>query len=108
MKFVNKKLAGLAIVTAILAGLDTPFNAWMYATIFNIIDTKNVQVILPFIVLVILAYFGFSLAEYANTVVINKNVVTINQRLKAHLLRGVLQRRTVAAKDFVTTNLSFF
>ncbi|WP_125583535.1 ATP-binding cassette domain-containing protein [Levilactobacillus cerevisiae] len=108
MKFVNKKLAGLAIVTAILAGLDTPFNAWMYAYIFQIIDTKNVQVILPFIVLVILAYFGFSLAEYANTVVINKNVVTINQRLKAHLLRGVLERRTVAAKDFVTTNLSFF
>lgn len=108
MKLVNKRLAGLAIVTAILAGLDMPFNAWMYAYIFKIIDTKAVQAILPFVVIVIVAYFGFAIAEYANTVVINRNVITINQRLKTRLLRGVLQRRTVASKDFVATQLSFF
>lgn len=108
MKFVNKKLVGLAIFTAVLAGLSTPFNAAMYAFIFHIIETKHISWIVPFVVVIILGYFGFSLATYLNTVVINKNVVTVNRRLKTQLLRGLLQRRTVDSKDFVATNLSFF
>jgi len=108
MKFVNKKLVGLAIFTAVLAGLSTPFNAAMYAFIFHIIETKHVSWIVPFVIVIILGYFGFSLATYLNTVVINKNVVTVNRRLKTQLLRGLLQRRTVDSKDFVATNLSFF
>lgn len=108
MQFVSKRWVGLAVLTAILVGLQTPFNSAMYAFIFKIISEKRASWIVPFVVAVILAYFGFALAEYLNTVVINCNVVRVNQRLKAQLLQGILQRRTVTSQNFVAKNLSFF
>ncbi|AYM02943.1 ATP-binding cassette domain-containing protein [Levilactobacillus yiduensis] len=108
MKLANKKLVILAIFTAVLAGLATPFNAAMYSFIFKIIETKHLNWIVPFVVVIILGFVVFSIATYFNTVVINKNVVVINQRLKACLLQGLLLRRTVNDKNFVTQNLSFF
>ncbi|MFC6261240.1 ATP-binding cassette domain-containing protein [Levilactobacillus fujinensis] len=108
MKFVNQKLAGLAIVMAVLLGLETPFNAATYAFIFTIIGGKHLSWLFPFVVVVIGGYLLFTLLTYWNTKVINANVVTINQRLKSALLRGLLRERMVDTKDFVATNLSFF
>jgi len=41
MRFVNKRLMGLAILMAVLLGLETPFNAATYAFIFTIIGGKH-------------------------------------------------------------------
>ncbi|WP_203641220.1 ATP-binding cassette domain-containing protein [Levilactobacillus andaensis] len=108
MKFVNKRLMGLAILMAVLLGLETPFNAATYAFIFTIIGGKHLAWLVPFVAIVISGYLIFTLLTYWNTKVVNRNVVAINQRLKAALLRGLLQERTVDTKDFVATNLSFF
>ncbi|WP_143461961.1 ATP-binding cassette domain-containing protein [Levilactobacillus enshiensis] len=108
MKFVNKRLMGLAILMAVLLGLETPFNAATYAFIFTIIGGKHLAWLVPFVAIVIGGYLIFTLLTYWNTKVVNHNVVVINQRLKAALLRSLLRERTVDTKDFVATNLSFF
>lgn len=107
-KYINRPLFSLAILFSLLAGLETPFSAITYSFIFYLISKKSVQLIVPSILVVVGGYAIFCLLGYLNSVVINKNIFAINNKLKQSYLLSKMSTVTADEDDFESKNLSFF
>lgn len=107
-KFINGRLFILAILFSIIAGLQMPFNTMTYSFIFYLIDKKQVSWIIPSIAVIIAGYALFSVFGYLQNVIINKNVYTINLKLKETYLTSQMTNVTADDNDFESSNLSFF
>ncbi len=107
-KFVNKRLFFWAIILSILAGLEMPFNTMTYSYIFYLITKKNVNLIVPSILIIIIGYGILSTLTYLKSRIVNKNVYTINYNLKTNFIMSKMSSVTDDENDFESKNLSFF
>ncbi|AUI70801.1 ABC transporter ATP-binding protein [Companilactobacillus alimentarius] len=107
-KFISKPLFLLAIVFSILAGLETPFNVMTYSYIFYLISHKSLNLVFPSMIIIILLYGVFCILGYLKSVVINKNIYSINNNIKYNYLTSKMFNVSPEDDDFESKNLSFF
>jgi len=107
-KFINSRLFFWAIILSILAGLEMPFNTMTYSYIFYLISKKNVDLIIPSILFIIIGYGILSVLTYLKSRIVNKNIYTINYNLKTDFIMSKMNSVTDQENDFESKNLSFF
>lgn len=107
-KYIKKSQFLLASVVSMLAGLEIPFNTFTYSYIFEIITKHRINLILPFVVIVIVVYGILSLIDYLKNVIVNRNIITINNQIKVGYVNGAVIDVDQGKKNFESNKLSFF
>ncbi|TGD21169.1 ABC transporter ATP-binding protein [Companilactobacillus suantsaicola] len=106
-KHFNLPFFSLAIIFSILAGLETPFNTITYSYIFKLITDKNIGMIVPAVIFIVFGYAIFCLLNYLKSIVVNKNIFLINNRLKKDYMFAKMSSVTADENDFESKNVSF-
>ena len=106
-KYFNLPFFSLAIIFSILAGLETPFNTITYSYIFKLITDKNIGMIVPAVIFIVFGYAIFCLLNYLKSIVVNKNIILINNRLKKDYMFAKMSSVTADENDFESKNVSF-
>lgn len=106
--YINKRMFALAVLFSLLAGLEMPFNTFSYSFVFYLIQNKRISLIVPAILLVVAIYAVFALISYVKSIIVNKNVVMINEKIKTNYVLQTLASLSSRDKDFESENLSFF
>jgi ABC-type multidrug transport system fused ATPase/permease subunit len=79
-----------------------------YSQIFAVIETKSMQQITSYIIIVMLGYLFFSIIGYLENFIINKSIKETNQKIKTTILEKIILKGKIRNKNNVSDNLSFF
>lgn len=106
-KIIHRGWFSIAIVVALINGLEVPFNTATYAYIFKLITTRDLAGVGIYLVIVLGGYLFFSTLSYCQSWVVNKNVAFINLRLKIRYVEAKVERDDPSQQDFEANGLSF-
>lgn len=106
--YISKPHLIVACLLTIIAAAEITFNAWAYSQIFAVIETKSMQQITSYIIIVLLGYIFFSIIGYLENFIINKSIKETNQKIKTTILEKIILKGKIRNKNNVSDNLSFF
>ncbi|MYV05396.1 ATP-binding cassette domain-containing protein [Furfurilactobacillus milii] len=106
-KIIHRGWFSIAIVMALINGLEVPFNTATYAYIFKLITMRDLAGVGIYLAIILGGYLFFSLLSYWQSWVVNKNVAFINLRLKTCYVEAKVERDDPSQQDFEANGLSF-
>ncbi|MCW6679976.1 ABC transporter ATP-binding protein/permease [Aerococcaceae bacterium NML130460] len=91
-----------------LSALEVVYNSMTYSMIFYVIEQKNINLVLPFTVVVILGYLFFQWLTYVKESLVNNAVAQHLVSLKTTISENMLLKQRMTSEDVVSKNLAFF